>query len=110
MNSRDDRELEALDNGLARLFAGDQPVPADFTLHVLRRVQDRRWKREVWLGRVLYAGLCASGILVIAGLGFAFATLPRLSGDAAMRIAVVALVLTGVASWPRLSRAGLIKS
>jgi hypothetical protein len=107
MISREDRELEAIDSGLARLFADDQPVPADFTRHVLRRVQDQRWKREVWLGRVFYAGLCASGILVIAGLAFACATLPRLSGDAAMRIAVVALVFTGVASWPRLSRAGL---
>jgi hypothetical protein len=107
MISRDDRELEAIDSGLARLFADDQPVPADFTMHVLRRVQDQRWKREVWLGRVFYAGLCASGILVIAGLGFAFATLPRLSADGAMTIAVVALVFTGVASWPRLSRGGL---
>ena len=107
MTSRDDRELEAIDSGLARLFADSQPVPADFTMQVLRRVQDQRWKREVWLRRVLYAGLCAGGILVIAGLAFAFATLPTLSGDAAMRIAVVALVLTGVASWPRLSRAGL---
>ena len=107
MISREDGDLEAIDRGLARLFADGQPVPADFTTQVLRRVQERRWRREVWLGRVLHAGLCVSGILVIAGLGFAFATLPRLSGDAAMRIAVVALVFTGVASWPRLTRAGI---
>jgi hypothetical protein len=105
MISRDDRELEAIESGLARLFADDQPVPAHFTMHVLRRVQEQRWKREVWLGRVLYAGLCASGTLVIAGLGFAFATLPRLSGGVAMSLAIVALVFTGVVSWPRLSRA-----
>ena len=102
MTGGDDRELEAIDGGLALLFADHPPAPADFTRQVLRRVQDERWQREVWLSRVLYAGLCVSGILVIAGLGFAFATLPRLSGDAAMMIAVMALVFTGVASLPRL--------
>jgi hypothetical protein len=104
MTSHDDREFKAIDDGLARLFADNQPVPADFTMQVLRRLQDRRWKREVWLGRVLYAGICASGILVIAGVGFAFATFPKLSGDAAMTIAVMALLLAGIAMWPRLSR------
>jgi hypothetical protein len=107
MIERDDGDLEAIDRGLGRLFADDQPVPADFTLQVLRRVLEQRWQREVWLGRVFYIGLCASGILVIAGLAFAFATLPRLSGDAAMRIAVVGLVLTGAVSWMRLRRDGL---
>jgi hypothetical protein len=107
MTGGDERELEAIDSGLALLFADDQPVPADFTRQVLRRVQDQRWQREMWLTRVLYAGLCVSGILVIAGLGFAFGTLPRLSGDAAMMIAVMALVFTGVASLPRLRGANL---
>jgi hypothetical protein len=107
MIDRDDRdELEAIDRGLGRLFADEEPVPADFTVRVLRRVQEERWQREMWLGRVLYAGLCASGVLVIAGLGVAFATLPSLSGDAAMRVAVVAVVLTGAASLLRLRWAG----
>jgi hypothetical protein len=75
-------------------------------VRVLRRVEEERWQREMWLGRVLYAGLCASGVLVIAGLGVAFATLPSLSGDAAMRVAVVAVVLTGAASLLRLRWAG----
>ena len=107
MTSHDDRELEAIDSGLARLFADNQPAPADFTMHVLRRVQDQRWKREVRLGRVLYAGICASGVLLIAGVGFASAALPKLSGDAAMTIAVMAMLLAGIAIWPRLSRPGL---
>ena len=107
MSGSDDRDLEAIDTGLGRLFGDEQSVPADFTRRVMRRVQDERWQREVWLGRVLYAGLCASGAMVIAGLGVAFATLPTLSGDAAIRVVAVALVLTAVASWPRLRGAGL---
>jgi hypothetical protein len=107
MIDRDDRdELEAIDTGLGRLFADEERVPADFTVRVLRRVQEERWQREVWLGRVLYAGLCASGVLVIGGLGVAFGTLPSLSDAAAMRVAVVALVLAGAASLSRLRWAG----
>ena len=62
--------------------------------------------RHAALGRVLYTGLCASGMFVIAGLGLAFATLPSLSDDATMRVAVVALVLTGATSLLRLRWAG----
>jgi hypothetical protein len=107
MSGGDDRDLEAIDRELGRLFADEHSVPADFTLRVLRRVQDDRWQREVWLGRVLYAGLCASGVLVIAGLGVAFATLPTLSADAAIRVASVALALTAAAWWPRIRWARL---
>lgn len=104
MVSHDDPEIGAIDRELAHLFAADQPVPVDFTRRVLRRVQEQRWKREVFFSRVLYAGLCASGILVIAGMWVAFATLTALSDDAAMTIAVVVMVFTGVVTWPRLSR------
>ena len=107
MIDRDDRdELEAIDRGLGRLFDEEEPVPADFTVRVLRRVQEERWQREMWLGRVLYAGLCVSGMLVIAGLGVAFATLRSLSDDATMRVAVVALVLSAATSLSRLRWAG----
>ena len=68
---KDERGLAAIDDGLARLFAADQGEPSDFTLQVIRRVHHQRWQREVFLSRVLYGGLCASGILVIAGVGVA---------------------------------------
>jgi hypothetical protein len=101
----DERHLEAIDRDLARLFAADEGVPSDFTLCVIRRIQNQRWKREVFLGRVLYGGLCASGILIIAGLGVAFGTVTTLAADTAVKIALIGLSVGGIATWPHLTRA-----
>ena len=104
MTIDDDADLTAIDDGLARMFAGDQPVPSDFTLRVLRRVQEQRWRREVFLGRVFHAGLCASGSLIIAGVGVALGTLAPLSNDAAVKIVAAGLAISVAATWPALRR------
>jgi len=122
MTGHDDRELDMIDGGLTALFAADPlaPPPA-FTADVLRRIQEARWRRETYLDRVFYGGLCASGILVFVGLLFALgaltgtlpsgasttgamtlATVANLSGDMALKLAVAGLVLTFGATWRRL--------
>jgi len=126
MTPNDDRDLELIDGCLVSLFAVDQPVPPAFTADVLRRLQDARWRREASLDRLFYAGLGASGILVLIGLWFgvdAFTTalqvggsfegvrvpvsIVNLSGDAAMKLALAGLVLTAIATWRRLG--GLLR-
>jgi len=122
-----DRDVEMIDDGLAALFAGDQRVPSTFTADVLRRIQEERWRRETYLDRVFYAGLCASGILILVGLWFALGALAgalqaggpagpaalasaaTLSGDVAMKIALAGLVLTVIASWRRLGRTSSLR-
>ena len=104
MMKDDEADLEAIDLGLAQLFAADQGVPLDFTLSVIRRIQHQRWKREVILGRVLFGGLCASGTLLIAGLGVAFGTVTTLTGDTAVMIALLGLWVGSIAAWPHLIR------
>jgi hypothetical protein len=89
----DERDLDAIDDGLVRLFAEEAPVPPDFTVTVLRRVAEARWRGEARLAHVFYAGLCISGVLVIAGIGVAAATFPVLSGNAAIAIALVGVAL-----------------
>jgi hypothetical protein len=101
----DDRHLAAIDSGLARIFGDDELVPPDFTLHVLRRIHDQRWKREAFLRRVCYAGICASGSLIIAGISVAFSTLVPLSSEAAVKFAVAGLAISALATWPTLRRA-----
>jgi hypothetical protein len=121
MTGHDERELEMIDGGLAALFAEAPPAPPTFTADVLRRIQDARWRRETYIDRVFYAGLCASGILVFIGLWFALGafagTLPpgastlvapalsmaNLSGDAALKITLAGLVLTFGVTWRRLA-------
>lgn len=100
-----ERDLDAIDGGLVRLFAEDQGVPSDFTLSVIRRIQDQRWRREVFLGRVLYGGLCASGIFIIAGLGVAISAVATLESDMAMRIALAGLAMAAITTWPHFRRA-----
>ena len=99
-----ERDLDAIDGGLVRLFAEDQGVPSDFTRSVIRRIQDQRWRREVFLGRMLYGGLCASGILIIAGLAVAFGAVATLDSDMAMRIGLVGLATAAITTWPHLRR------
>ena len=89
----DERDLDAIDDGLARLFGAEVPVPLDFTVAVLRHVAEARWKGEARLARVFYGGLCISGVLVIAGIGVASATFPVLSGNATIAIALVGVAL-----------------
>ena len=122
MTGHSDRELELIDDGLTTLFATEQHVPPSFTADVLRRVQEQRWRRETYLDRVFYAGLCASGILVLVGLWFALGTfaaviqsgvsagdapalssIADVSGDVALKIAVAALAVTISATWRRLA-------
>jgi hypothetical protein len=123
MTAHDDRELEMIDGGLAALFTADQPVPPPtFTADVLRRIQEARWRRETYLDRVFYAGLCASGILVLVGLWFALgafaealqpgtstivaptlSAIANLSGDVALKIAIAGMVLTFGATWRQLA-------
>ena len=103
MTSYDERDLDLIDRELAGLFAEDETAPTDFTRRVLCRLQDERWGRERLLTRVFYGGLCASGVLAIGGLGTALGALTTLSNAAAVAIAAVALLLTGLATWPRLT-------
>jgi len=88
-----DEDIEVVDRGLARLFAEDQPVPPAFTTQMLRRVAEEGWRREMRLARIFHAGLCISGILIIAGIGFVSATFPTLSANAAIAISLVMMVL-----------------
>ena len=104
MMKDEEAALEAIDLGLAQLFAADQGVPLDFTLSVILRIQHQRWKREVFLGRVLFGGLCASGTFLIAGLGIAFGTVTTLTNDTALMIALLGLWVGSVAAWPHLTR------
>ena len=120
MTPRGDGDLAAIDDGLTALFAAGPPVPPAFTAAVLRRIQEERWRREAFLDRVFYAGLCASGVLVLIGLwvgldalatvlppgltgrSLASASLVRVPGDVAMRLGLAGAVLTAVATWRRL--------
>ena len=123
MMPRDNQPLEAVDRGLQAMFAGGEPVPPAFTVDVLRRIQEARWRRERRLERTFYAGLFASGVLVIVGFWFAFgafagvvatghdvilngqvlSSLVNISGDAAMKLAMAGFVVTVIASWRRLT-------
>jgi hypothetical protein len=71
MSDHHNRALEAIDAGLSQMFAEARNVRANFTTDVLRRVQHERWRREVFLSRVLYGGVCAAGILIISGAAVA---------------------------------------
>jgi hypothetical protein len=59
---------------------------------------------------VFYAGLCASGILVLVGLLFALGSLTEslagVPGDLATKVVVAGLTVTTMVSWRRL--AGLL--
>lgn len=122
MTPHDERELDMIDGGLSALFRAQSRVPPSFTTDVLRRIQEERWRRETYLDRVFYAGLCASGILVFVGLWFALGafavaiqpgtsatgasalpTLASLSGDVALKLAIAGLILTFGATWRRLA-------
>jgi hypothetical protein len=109
----DDRDLLVVDASLRHLFDAGSAVPSAFTVDVLRRVQEQRWRRERRLDRIFYAGLCAGGVLAIVGLWLAVAAVaqrlspaaagvPQLSGDLAMKVTVAALVATVAISWRRL--------
>jgi hypothetical protein len=122
MMPHDDPPFDAVDRGLDAMFAAGEQAPPPFTVDVLRRIQQDRWRRERRLDRIFYAGLCASGVLVIVGLRLAFGTLAgvvatghdtifngqvlssveNISGDAAMKLALAGLVVTVLASWRRL--------
>lgn len=106
---------ETFDDRLADALSATTAVPADFTYQVLRRIQEERWRREAFLDRVFYGGLCAAGVLAMVGMWFALGAvsgptglrLPAVadfSGDVAMKLGIAGLVLTAVATWRRLVR------
>jgi hypothetical protein len=71
----DNGELDIIDNGLRLFFGADQGVPLLFTRRVMYRIQEKRFRNEMFLQRVLYSGLLAAGVLVIVATGFALGLL-----------------------------------
>jgi hypothetical protein len=98
MAMSDDRILDAIDQELSHLFSAGDPVPHTFTARVMRRVQECRWSRGVYVDRVFWGALTAAGIATIIAVWSSFAALTTTSGDAVMAVAIAGLVLTGVAT------------
>jgi hypothetical protein len=90
-------ELDAVDLDLGALFAAGQ-APPHFSVTVLRRIQEQRWRRERFLRGVGYTGAGAAGALTLVVLFF----VPSLPAGDTLPVAATAVLLTLAATWRRL--------
>jgi hypothetical protein len=90
-------DQDPLDRALGELFAADQ-APPRLTAAVLRMIEEARWRRERFLGRVYYGGLLGCGALALSALLF----VPAPSVGIGIPIVVAAVGLTLATTWRRL--------
>jgi hypothetical protein len=76
MTGGDAAPVDPIDRGLARLFE-ESPVPGDLAAHVLRRIEEDRWRRESRFDRVFYGWLYAAGAAMIAAFGIILTAVAR---------------------------------